>query len=227
MHWAHKHSQECKSSASASTSEEVCEKTDEECNEKSDEKSDEKTNSIYSLTLDNILLPEFELVMEVGEEVTVQNSSSDEDDDIYENRRVKEYRQIIERGPPVLQKAAAEELEKYLTPQLKDSMFVKFRKVCTREPDQVLRYYKKGGDPLWISKPSPSLCRQLIQIPSCEFCNAPRQFEFQLMPQMLNYFEEDDIDWGTVLIYTCPKSCKLPDNQGYALEQLLKQDIVE
>lgn len=197
---------------------------------KKDDNEKTKTNSLTSLSLDNILLPEFEMVMEAIEDITArlsENSSSGEED-VYEDRRVREYRQIIACGPPLLQKVAAEELEKYLTPQIKeDSIFVKFRKVCTREPDQVLRYYKKGGDPLWISRPGQSLGHQLTEIPPCEFCNTQRTFEFQLMPQMLNYFEEDDIDWGTVLIYTCPNSCKLPDNKGYVLEHLLKQDIIE
>lgn len=114
--------------------------------------------------------------------------------------------------------------------------------------EQCLRYSgwsseKESNEVLWISsnnKPSSE-----ADIPPCQYCGAKRKFEFQLMPQMINFltrechkseandpgmprglpegFEkrQDDlvkllnsaqggiagIDWGTIAVYTCSKSC--------------------
>ncbi len=70
------------------------------------------------------------------------------------------------------------------------------------------------GVPLWFStahQPTPS------DIPPCSRCGAPRVFELQLMPQALHYLlppsgaEEVgvSIDFGTLAVYTCSKSCPL------------------
>ncbi|KAJ2442223.1 Programmed cell death protein 2 [Coemansia sp. RSA 2440] len=53
-------------------------------------------------------------------------------------------------------------------------------------------------------------------VPACEACGTDRQFEFQIMPQMLNYLNLDStdphsIDWGTLLVFTCPVSCEPTD----------------
>lgn len=68
--------------------------------------------------------------------------------------------------------------------------------------DQVLRYSRwteytsgggevdeteKGGGPLWISSNDLPSSSETEFPPKCEYCGAPRKFEFQLMPQMLHY----------------------------------------
>lgn len=119
--------------------------------------------------------------------------------------------------------------------------------------DQVLRY--GGTHPLWVLAAPPNL-----NIPMCEACGAERTYEFQLMPQFLQYLTEESssppttpndgdstvtaiaaaekliqeappelvppelvdqkerainrienngLDWGTVAIYTCSKSCEI------------------
>lgn len=58
------------------------------------------------------------------------------------------------------------------------------------------------------------------EIPKCEQCGCDRDFEFQLMPQLLSYVLPDgeasitasksagvDLDYGTILVYTCTNSC--------------------
>ena len=73
------------------------------------------------------------------------------------------------------------------------------------------------GAPLWFSQhhqPEPA------DIVPCERCGAPRAFEFQIMPQALNFVlpggksavaAVDDsrvsLDFGTVAVYTCTRSC--------------------
>lgn len=70
-----------------------------------------------------------------------------------------------------------------------------FMQRIQRQPDQALRYARwkangKGVVPddkvLWIRKDyRPS------QIPDCPYCGSPRLFEFQLMPQMLDHFNQN------------------------------------
>ena len=61
-----------------------------------------------------------------------------------------------------------------------------------------------------------------------------KKLYFQIMPQLLYYLKLDsahsgpahsnDIDWGTLLIYTCGAgSCKL--GRGYHTEFLWKQEV--
>ena len=69
------------------------------------------------------------------------------------------------------------------------------------------------GVPLWFSsaaQPAPG------DIPACARCGAARVFELQVMPQALHFalgagVEEAavSLDFGTVAIYTCSRSCPL------------------
>ena len=106
--------------------------------------------------------------------------------------------------------------------------------------EQCLRYSgwcsekNKADDVLWISsnnKPGGE-----ADIPPCQYCGSKRKFEFQIMPQMINFLSKDShgsdvreseivgqdglahllnraqdgiggIDWGTIAVYTCSKSC--------------------
>ena len=89
--------------------------------------------------------------------------------------------------------------------------------------------YEPFGAPLWISSQyrpyisniskeiiskNPSIAS--LTIPPCTNCGAPRKFEFQIMPQVLNYITKDyipdypvDLDFGTIAIYTCTNSCNV------------------
>jgi len=48
-------------------------------------------------------------------------------------------------------------------------------------------------------------------IPQCEICSSPREFEFQLMPACLQHLKNQGemitVDFGTVIVFTCPANC--------------------
>ena len=72
-----------------------------------------------------------------------------------------------------------------------------------RVPNQCIRYMY-GSKPLL-----PMSCTRLRkQIPKCNACNGNRLFEMQLMPPLLNVINDaNNMDWDTVLVYSCENSC--------------------
>ena len=82
---------------------------------------------------------------------------------------------------------------------------VTFLARVARAPSQVLRY---GGAPLWHGRRG-----RLAAPPPCA-CGAPRDFEFQVMPQLLHYLDVearadgDALDFAALVVYTCAASCE-------------------
>ncbi|XP_078412671.1 programmed cell death protein 2 [Cetorhinus maximus] len=165
-----------------------------------------------SLSSPNILFPEFELVMELENSedqkpenlVCVESLSAAESDCVTEDIDEQE-----------LEAMARHELRE-------DRIFAKFKRRIALAPDQVLRYCR-GGSPLWVSGENiPSE----TDIPNCS-CGAKREFEFQVMPQLLNHLKVDcldeSLDWGTLSVYTCEQSCD--HSNEYSAEFLWKQDF--
>ncbi|XP_043855613.1 programmed cell death protein 2 isoform X2 [Dromiciops gliroides] len=105
-----------------------------------------------------------------------------------------------------------------------DEIFQKFKTQIALEPDQILRY-GRGIDAIWISGEN---IPQERDIPNCP-CGARRIFEFQVMPQLLNYLKADrlgkSIDWGTLAVFTCAESCNL--GTKYTEEFIWKQDFTD
>ncbi|XP_038076354.1 programmed cell death protein 2-like [Patiria miniata] len=160
-----------------------------------------------------ILFPEFELVTE-----SEDYHHEDMDDGGKEESHVQD-----DTGDKSEINVA--ELEKMaLSESKEDRQFAKFKKRTDHEPDQVIRY-QLGGQPLLISCENQP---QQQDIPPCSSCGSERHFEFQVMPQLLIHLDVDSleasIDWGTLLIYTCAKSCD--GASAYLPEFLWKQDIV-
>ncbi|PXF46285.1 Programmed cell death protein 2 [Gracilariopsis chorda] len=105
--------------------------------------------------------------------------------------------------------------------RVKDPVFEKFSRVVSYAPDQVVRYHH-GGQELWGCKSN-----QCHSVPDCELCGSKRIFEMQVMPQLVYYIAEpdknnatikrvaerlrDDMDWITICVYTCEKSCTADD----------------
>ncbi|KAJ9586227.1 hypothetical protein L9F63_020136 [Diploptera punctata] len=169
-----------------------------------------------------VLLPQFEIVIEdeeISEDETCRETKT-------EKERLQEFEHLVQEGKAgTLQgdDSINDELQK-MAISLEDKYFSKFTKRVSKMPKQVLRY-DRGGKPLWIS--SDHIPNE-DDIPNCEYCGKNRQFEFQILPQMLNYLDLDNtqksVDWGVLAIYTCSESCD--GGPAYKQEFLWKQDIV-
>uniref|UniRef100_A0A3Q1ATI1 Programmed cell death protein 2 C-terminal domain-containing protein n=2 Tax=Amphiprion ocellaris TaxID=80972 RepID=A0A3Q1ATI1_AMPOC len=93
-----------------------------------------------------------------------------------------------------------------------DAVFSRFMKKISLCPQQIMCYCR-GGKPLFISEP-PSNMAQLVS--ACSSCGGPRTFELQLMPALVSLLQRKDssveaeLEFGTVLVYTCTNSCWTP-----------------
>ncbi|XP_023012957.2 zinc finger protein RP-8 [Leptinotarsa decemlineata] len=170
----------------------------------------ECTSSPNSIRLSTILFPEFEINTEM-EELEEEPATNKEEEEL-EKFKVLE----IEGKAGTMPELSEKDLEAHASGTT-DEAFEKFHKIVSFNPDQVIRY-KVGGEPLWIAKePLPE------SIPDCQICGAPRQFEFQIMPQMLTFLRETELDFGVLVVYTCKASC-LGDG-SYREEFIFKQDV--
>ncbi|KAE9012757.1 hypothetical protein PR003_g13969 [Phytophthora rubi] len=98
-----------------------------------------------------------------------------------------------------------------------DPQYVRFLTRVALAKDQVLRYSRWENEAvLWVHSEG----MHTGDVPPCERCGGERKFEFQVLPQLLNYLGVDqqtslgDIssrscEWGTLAVYTCAKSCPL------------------
>lgn len=89
-----------------------------------------------------------------------------------------------------------------------DAAFSSFMKRISSCPQQILRYCR-GGPPLLLSEPP---CSPAQMVPACGACGGSRTFELQLMPALVSLLQAADggggqVEFGTVLVYTCTKSC--------------------
>ncbi|RVE71467.1 hypothetical protein OJAV_G00052170 [Oryzias javanicus] len=109
---------------------------------------------------------------------------------------------------------AAEKYEKS-TAKHGDDVFSRFMKTISWCPQQVLRYCR-GGRPLFISSPPPSMAQA---VPRCSSCGGSRTFELQLMPALVSLLQRTEravgaeLEFGTVLVYTCTSSCWTPGSK--------------
>lgn len=102
---------------------------------------------------------------------------------------------------------AGEEYESSVS--AKDKPFHRFQKRLQRSPEQCLRYWR-GAEPLFSTSDKPKT------LPFCSSCGGKRVPETQLTPalifmlQPVNEKHQINIDFGTVIVYTCGKSCTDP-----------------
>jgi len=110
----------------------------------------------------------------------------------------------------------AEEWEDVESGQPEDKASEKFNKRIRRAPQQIIRYDRRGA-PLLVTFTTP-----LSAPPPCPACGAQRTFEFQVMPQLLSLLglgsdplAEGGVDWGSIYVFTCDRSCEI---EGYQPE---------
>ncbi|XP_072822371.1 programmed cell death protein 2 isoform X2 [Vicugna pacos] len=157
----------------------------------------------------NFLFPEFEIVIETEDEIMPEVVEKEDKSEIIGS----------------MDEAPEEELDSMAKHESReDNIFQEFKAKVSLEPEQVLRY-GRGIAPIWISGENVP---QEKDIPDCP-CGAKRMFEFQVMPQLLNYLKADrlgrSVDWGVLAIFTCAESCRL--GTGYTEEFVWKQDITD
>ncbi|KAH8284578.1 hypothetical protein KR018_004941 [Drosophila ironensis] len=168
--------------------------------------------------LSQIQFPEFEIVMDNNPENDAEDTKDDEE-------CLAEFQELEASGKTgELANVSEAEMDKYFgqSAAVDDKVFRHFKKLTAAEPEQIVRY-KRGGQPLWITDTHRTVQEQLKALPNCSACGEARKFEFQIMPQTLTLLGDENLDWGVLAVYTCPKSCPI---EGYVPEVLIKQDIV-
>ncbi|KAA8579007.1 hypothetical protein FQN60_007025, partial [Etheostoma spectabile] len=103
-----------------------------------------------------------------------------------------------------------------------DAVFSRFMKKISLCPQQILRYCR-GGRPLLVSEPPLADAARLTAAAPCGRCGGSRTFELQLMPALVSLLRREDggeaeLEFGTVLVYTCRDSC-WTDGSGSAVEE--------
>ena len=87
------------------------------------------------------------------------------------------------------------------------------------DAEQVVRYcFEPGAKPLWPSI-THAPAHSPRSVPPCQRCGAARQFEFQVLPQIINHLGVDSelasaVDFGSIAVYTCSASCSLGGGGG-------------
>ncbi|KAI9207245.1 programmed cell death protein 2 [Polychytrium aggregatum] len=168
--------------------------------------------------LAKVVFPEYELVSEAEPDPKTHRY---EDDD-----KVK---QLMDGA--AIEEADPDEVDEDSKVDV-DKAFLKFQKRLMIEPEQVVRYNRNAeGEvppPLWgsdMGKPTDA------EVGLCLHCGGKREFEFQVMPQLLNYIENDhsatdSLDWGTLLVFSCTQNCQ-PKDMTYIEEFVWRQDFTE
>jgi pre-rRNA-processing protein TSR4 len=119
-----------------------------------------------------------------------------------------------------------------------DETFVKFQTAIDVDGSQVLRYTTSASaEPLWMTSQG---ILALTDVPKCALCGSARIFELQILPQIIYQLDlkrnnvsgdpNDEIDFGTLVIYTCKNSCHVDPSKSnryssgaYAVEYLFQQ----
>uniref|UniRef100_A0A0B6ZVD7 Programmed cell death protein 2 C-terminal domain-containing protein n=1 Tax=Arion vulgaris TaxID=1028688 RepID=A0A0B6ZVD7_9EUPU len=162
--------------------------------------------------------------LSVVDEPSDQSESYDHVNDLirnYERSEGKQLNQLIcERSTSSKGREGPSEL--YEKSELKhgDRIFYKFLKRLQKCPQQCVRY-ERGGSPLLVS----GLTEQTIK--RCSHCGGEFIFELQLLPPLIPFLKAQngtpcEVEFGTVLIFTCERNCWPAEHDQYdLLEELI------
>eukprot|EP01023_Acetabularia_acetabulum_P069019 TRINITY_DN98_c0_g1_i5.p1 TRINITY_DN98_c0_g1~~TRINITY_DN98_c0_g1_i5.p1 ORF type:complete len:338 (-),score=41.11 TRINITY_DN98_c0_g1_i5:103-1116(-) len=146
------------------------------------------------------LLPEYELVVDYEDQYTPK-------DDEYIQQLLDQYNNSDLKDAEVPEDVLTS-VQHTLTPE--QQQFADFQARIEDAKDQVIRYcFSSNAKPLL-----PNTTSLPDSIPPCPLCQAPRIFEFQIMPQLIHFCGQpadhpNAQNWGTIIIYTCQNSCRL------------------
>lgn len=204
-HWRAGHAADCRQILSLSTSVVAVNGLTGNCNSSQVVSADGSQNDYLVKAASTHLWPELEIIDE--EEGNMDSEGLDE--------------QVPENAIATNQQKDEEFLRQFtgMEASRDQKHWASFQARISRYPDQVLRYCRsKNAKILW-----PRLEGQprITDIPKCTLCEGPRYFEFQILPQLLYFFkvqnDSDSLDWGTIVIYACPTSCRM-NSLGYVEE---------
>lgn len=204
-HWRTGHAADCRQILSMSTSVVAVNGLTGNCNSSQVVSADGSQNDYLVKAASTHLWPELEIIDE--EEGNMDSEGLDE--------------QVPENAIATNQQKDEEFLRQFtgMEASRDQKHWASFQARISRYPDQVLRYCRsKNAKILW-----PRLEGQprITDIPKCMLCEGPRYFEFQILPQLLYFFkvqnDSDSLDWGTIVIYACPTSCRM-NSLGYVEE---------
>ncbi len=187
-----------------------------------------RMNASPSLSLS--VFPEFEIVIEEEKREEGKGRGENKEDD-GDAALLKKYRHVVVTETDDDARVGQRHLDEATGANcaLKDRQSLRFLAVIGREPGQILRYARWNDKaPLWVSEEDqPSMDND---VPACTRCGGRRAFEFQVMPQLLHYLGVDSqaifpskpgegfrlgaMDWGTLAVYTCVKSCGSGGSEG-------------
>ena len=177
-----------------------------------------KTNSNGSCRgNENTTYPEFEIVVE-PESDDDDASCSSIDSDVVDAKNANKSTNKKKIFQSIGDEAITENDLKEIASGVIDSdaqRLATFSVKLSKFPDQVLRYCPAPtAKAMW---PSKSLAPDDSAIPDCPICKSKRRFEFQILPTLVSFivpkesveFNDTTLDFGSIAVYTCSKSCAL------------------
>ncbi|KAL2634346.1 hypothetical protein R1flu_005825 [Riccia fluitans] len=160
------------------------------------------------------LWPEFELIVDESGEDDEEDSDGGLDGRDGVGRLLSEYENLRRQGREQFSSKDVQDVEES---SAEEQHWAAFQARVSKTPEQVIWYLRSAAaKPLW-----PRLDGQpkVTDIPVCSRCGGERIFEFQILPQLLYFFkikdDPDSLDWGTIAVYSCAKSCPV---EGYCEE---------
>ncbi|RVD80833.1 uncharacterized protein DFL_008721 [Arthrobotrys flagrans] len=111
-----------------------------------------------------------------------------------------------------------------------NAAFLNFQNITSQNPEQVLRYERKGTPLLYsrddsigkllVNPKSSAGDISLSNVPRCSNCGRGRCFEIQLMPHAISVLEEgtegaldEGMVWGTIIVGTCEADCPVAGSE--------------
>ncbi|CAK9879796.1 unnamed protein product [Sphagnum jensenii] len=169
------------------------------------------------------LWPEFELV--VDEEYNYEAEDNDRSNPGPQieagQSRAKQLLDEYERRRKAGEEFSASDLQEVQEASQEQQHWVSFQARISRAPEQVLRYCRsQDAKPLWpLLEGQP---KKSTDIQPCSHCGGPRNFELQVLPQLLYFLrvknEPSSLDWATITVFSCTASCTSGVSNGYAEE---------